>query len=317
MDMEQDIQDAVGRAIADGQTPGAVVLVGREDEVLYHEAFGQRMVAPEQRPMEPDTIFDLASLTKPIATATAIMQLSEDGDLTLDDPVCRFLPQFVGEGRETATVRDLLRHSSGVPAYKNYLSEFGEAIPPAERRSRVVADICTLPLEHPPGAAIARCAATEQLPEGVLCGVVHDEDARYLGGVGGNAGLFSTAGDLSRFMRATLADREQSHAGALQGARVLSPSTQALMLKPHPAGSDVVRGLGWDMQSSYSPNLRGDHFPPGSFGHSGYTGTSIWADPASRTYLILLTNRVHLGRDRDISRLRREVANAVGASTCI
>jgi len=323
--------------------------------VLCHEAFGHRMLVPEQRPMERDTIFDAASLTKPVATATAVLQLVERGELSLDDPVCRFLPQFTGEGRESATICQLLTHSAGVPAYKNYLSEWGEDLAPAERRPRVVADICVLPLQYPvgkgflysclgfillaslvqavsgkpldqyagecifgplgmrdtcfnpAGGAVARCAATEQLPEGVLCGIVHDENARYLGGVGGNAGMFATAGDLSRFMRAIL------NAGALGGARILSTDTVALMVSPQLALPDAVRGLGWDIRTSYSPHLRGDRFPEGGIGHSGYTGTSIWADPASRTYVILLTNRVHLGRDREISRLRREVANIAAA----
>ncbi len=354
--MQQGIAHAVEQAIEEQQTPGAVVLIGHADEVLYHEAFGQRMIAPEPRPMQRDTIFDLASLTKPVATASAIMQLIERGEVSLDDRVCRFLPQFTGEERKRATIRHLLTHSAGVPAYENYLSEWGEEVPADERRPRVVADICALPLQHPVGEgflytclgfillasiveivsgqpldeyasehifeplamsdtcfnpggeAIARCAATEQLPEGVLCGVVHDENARYLNGVGGNAGLFSTAGDLSRFMRAIL------NGGSLGDARILSRSAVALMLSPQAELPGAVRALGWDIRSPYSPSLRGDAFPPGSFGHSGYTGTSIWADPESRTYVILLTNRVHLGRDRDISRLRREVANIGAAS---
>jgi CubicO group peptidase (beta-lactamase class C family) len=154
-----------------------------------------------------------------------------------------------------------------------------------------------------------RCAATEQLADGVLCGVVHDEIARYLGGVGGNAGLFSTASDVARLVALML------NGGELGGVRILQPETARQMISPQLQLPGCVRGLGWDIDSSYSPQLCGN-FPPASFGHSGFTGTSVWADPASRVFVVILTNRVHLGRDRDISGLRRELADIV-AETCI
>ncbi|MGC9316423.1 MAG: serine hydrolase domain-containing protein [Armatimonadota bacterium] len=340
---------AIEAAIRDEVTPGAVVLVGRGDEVLCHEARGHRMLQPERRPMQLDAIFDLASLTKPVATAPCVLQLIERGDLSLDTPVRAILPGFTGDGRAAATVRHLLTHSAGLPAYRNYLDALGEDVPPAQRRRRVVDDICCLPLEHAPGEgflysclgyillasvveAVAdttldelaeesvfrplgmadtcfnprperalRCAATEQLSDGVLCGVVHDENARYLGGVGGNAGLFSTARDLSRFMQAILGG------GQLDGARILTEESVRRMISPQLELGETRRGLGWDIASSHSPQVRGG-FPPGGIGHSGYTGTSIWADPASGVYVILLTNRVHLGRDREVGPLRREVA---------
>jgi len=354
-ELRRRVIGAIERAIDAGHTPGAVALIGRGDDVLCHQALGERMVAPERRPMERDTIFDMASLTKPVATATAVMQLVERGALSLDEPVCEVIPQFAGEGREAATIRHLLTHSSGLPAYRNYLAEWGESVPPAERRGRVVEDICALPPEHAPGEGFVysclgfmllasiveiavrsqatsgepldafarenifeplgmtetcfnppeeihgRCAATEQLPDRVLCGVVHDENARYLGGVGGNAGLFGTAADLSRFMRAIL------RGGELEGARILDAATVELMLSPQLDLDGTRRGLGWDIDSSYTPHLRGDF--PGGVGHSGYTGTSVWAHPPSGVYVLLLTNRVHLGREREIGPLRREVAS--------
>ena len=351
----RDIDRAVREAIQGGQTPGAVVLLGCGDEVLYHAAWGLRMVAPERRPMLPDTVFDLASVTKPF-TATAVMQLVERGVLLLRDPVSRFIPGFTDGGREAVTLRHLLTHSAGVQAYRNYLKEWGEAFPVTERRPRVVADLCALPLQSAPGetfcytclgyvllasvveaatglpldeylrrevlerlgmaetgfnpaeSLVERCAATEQLPEGALVGVVHDEVARYLGGVGGNAGLFGTAADLSRFMRAMVSG------GEVNGARILAPATVAVMMAPGLVLPGVLRGLGWDLDTGYSPQVRGDLFPPGSFGHSGYTGTSVWADPASGAYVILLTNRVHLGRDREVGRLRQQVANIAAAA---
>jgi serine-type D-Ala-D-Ala carboxypeptidase len=348
MSMPEQISDSVSRALADGQIPGAVVLVGCGAEVLYHEAFGDRMLAPERRPMLPDTIFDCASVTKPVATATALMQLVEQGKLSVEDRVNRWLPQMPPQ----VTLRHLLTHSSGIPSYKNYLREWGDTVSPEERRARVVRNICILPPAYRTGHGFAysclgficltsiiemvagvgleewtrehltkplglrdtgfcpsqtqRCAATEQYPEGVLCGVVHDENARYLGGVGGNAGLFSTAPDLARFMAMIL------NGGELDGVRILRPESVAAMTSPQLKLPRAVRGLGWDIDSTYSAAPRGG-FPLESFGHTGFTGTSIWADPKSRVYVIILTNRVHLGRDMDVAGLRREIAETVAA----
>lgn len=358
MNLEQRLVRAIEDAVAEGLTPGAVVLVGRGDEVLCHVAVGERAADGAGvcgGPMRPDTVFDLASLTKPL-TATAVMQLVEAGEVLLQDPVCRFFPAFTGEGREGATLRHLLTHSAGVQPYKNYLHEWGDSVPPAERRARVVEDICGLSPQYSPGEGFAyscmgyvllasvveavtglpidryiaeqicaplgmgdtcfnpgpelaaRCAPTEQLAEGTLVGIVHDEAARYLGGVGGNAGAFSTAHDYSRFIRAIL------NGGELDGAPILAPATVTVMTSPHLRLPGVSRALGWDINTCYSPQVRGDLFPEGSFGHTGYTGTSVWADPISRAYVILLTNRVHLGRDRDISRLRRQVSNIAAAA---
>lgn len=352
--MRAELGELVRQAMAAECTPGAVVLVGRGAEVLLHEAYGARMLAPEYRQMRPDTIFDLASVTKPVATATVFMQLAEAGALDVQDPVSRWLPEYRGGDRDRTTLWHLLTHSSGLPAYRNYPSEWGADVPPAERRARVVSDLCQIPLQYAPGEdfcysclgylllasvieaaggapldrlfaervarplgladtgfnpgpkAGARCAATEVLPEGTLCGVVHDENARYLGGVGGNAGLFGTAADLARFMALVLNE------GELGGVRLLRPETVREMCRPQLQLPGRVRGLGWDLDTDYSPCLRGDYFPPGSFGHTGYTGTAIWADPASGVYFILLTNRVHYGREVSIQDLRRQVSNVVG-----
>lgn len=349
-EMAQAIRRAVREAIQAGQTPGAVVLVGRGDEILFHEAFGYRMLQPEKRLMSPDTIFDLASLTKPLATATAIMQLVEQKKIALEEPICRYFPQF----QPQITIRHLLTHSSGLKPYKNYLHEWGSRVSPAWRRRKILADIAQMPLDFLPGRGfsysclnyvvlsslvqrvsglpldvyflrhIAKplhlaatrfkptssqtyfCAATEPLPEGVLCGVVHDEIARYLGGVGGNAGLFGPALDLSRMLRLFL------RGGELEGVRILQRRTVQAMITPAFTKGQLQRGLGWDISTDYSPSLRGRYFPKGSFGHSGFTGTSIWADPQSRVYLIILTNRVHLGREASIMNLRRRLANIVG-----
>lgn len=335
--------------VARGDFPGAVVCVGHEGEIVYMRAMGWRMVMPEQRPMREDTIFDLASLTKPLATATAILRLIEQGHLSLQDPVSRFLPHFEGNGRDEVTVHHLLTHSSGLPSYKNYLAE---GIPP----DQIIADICRLPLQTRPGTRFIysclgymllreivgiasgqrldrycsehifaplgmrtamfnppvelreRCAATEALADRVLCGEVHDENARALDGVGGNAGLFAAMDDLVRFCHMML------QGGKIDNVRVLSEalvrraaSNQAL----HPGNR---RGLGWDIDTDYTPVVRGDVFPPGGFGHTGFTGTSIWIDPESHTFLVILTNRCHPTREGTASNVRRGVANIVGAA---
>ncbi|MFP4250552.1 MAG: serine hydrolase domain-containing protein, partial [Armatimonadota bacterium] len=258
----QRIAGAIAEAIHAGITPGAVCLVGRGDETLCHVAVGDRCIEPQRLPMERDTVFDMASLTKPVATATVILQLAERGALSLDDRVERWIPGFTGNRREDATLAHLLTHASGLPAYWRP-GERGRMLPLSERRSHMTDAICGLPLEYAPGGGSvysclgfillasvaeeatgrpladlarerifeplgmadtcfrppadlrARCAATERLPEGTLVGVVHDENARSLGGVGGNAGLFGTAGDVARFTRAMLGG------GELDGARIL------------------------------------------------------------------------------------------------
>jgi serine-type D-Ala-D-Ala carboxypeptidase len=355
---------ACQRAIDAGQTPGAVVLVGRGDEVLCHVAVGRRALVPEALPMRLDTVFDLASVTKPVATTTAFMQLVDAGLVGLRDPVAEYVPWLDPEGMPVATVCHLLTHTSGLPPWLPYRERFAAAGRPLPAddialREAVVADICALPRETPPGERFVysclgfivladiirrltgqrldaycaanlwpllatrdtcftpsarlrkRCAATEQLPDGPLLGVVHDENARLLNGVGGNAGLFGTAADLARFCRMML------RGGIAEGGRVLSAAAVRTVTTPHSRSSRGsawdIRALGWDLDTEYSPSLRGDYFGPRSFGHSGFTGTSVWIDPDCDGYVILLSNRVHLGREVTVQRLRYEVANIAAA----
>ncbi|MGI5819465.1 MAG: serine hydrolase domain-containing protein [Armatimonadota bacterium] len=348
--MSDDLRETVGGAIAEaigaGLTPGAVVLIARGDEILCHEAVGDRSLVPERLPVEPDTVFDVASLTKVVATTTVVMQLAEGGALSLDDELRRWLPEFTGEARDRVTIRDLLAHCSGLPAHRRLGDSLGEDVAEDDRRERATAAICRLPLEHAPGegviysclgfillttvvqvasgrrledlacervfgplgmadtgfcpppAARARCAATEQLPDGTLIGVVHDENARYLGGVGGNAGLFSTAADLARFGRALL------HGGALDGVRILSEATVREMFSEQAVSGEVRRCLGWRLANSGDPLTHGAPTVE-SIGHTGFTGTSLWIDRDSGLLVILLTNRVHMGREIEIEPLRR------------
>ena len=349
----------IENAIAAKQIPGAVLLVGRGSSVVYRKAYGQRAVEPTPEPMTIDTIFDLASLTKPIATATAVMQLVEEGRLRLDDRVASHWPDFGRHGKDSITVRQLLTHVSGLrgdldlddpwvgrdtalelaaeeiplaaPGERFIYSDIGFLVLGAlvERISGLPLDEfvrqrITLPLEmrdagfKPPSSAQARIAPTQRCtPLGPRCegsgqillrGEVHDPTARRMRGVAGHAGLFGTADDLARYARMLLGG------GALGSARILSPLSVVKMTSPAtPTDLPSVRGLGWDIDSSYSSN-RGELLPIGSFGHTGFTGTSIWIDPLTETYIILLTHRVHPDGRGDVGALRAQVATLVGAA---
>lgn len=333
--------DATIQAEVDkGTIPGAVLWVGRPGEVLYQRVYGSRSLAPARQPMEMDTIFDAASLTKVVATTTAVMQLWEQGKVRLGDPVTAYLPKFQG-GTSDITVRDLLTHFSGlrpdvdlIPAWSGEATGINLALRDkpvvAPGRRFIYSDINFVLLaeivrvvsgqridaytaEHvfqplgmkdtgftPPASLRPRIAPTERVAGNVLHGVVHDPTARYMGGVAGHAGLFTTAADLARFADMILSG------GELGGKRILAAGTVAKMTSPaSPASQPDIRGLGWDVDSRFSSN-RGELFPVGSFGHTGFTGTSLWIDPSSRSYVILLTNSVHPTR-KSIVPLRAKV----------
>lgn len=328
------VNDAIGR----NELPGAVVLVLHKGEVVYRKAFGHRAKQPKEVAMTPDTIFDLASLTKPIATATSVMLLVEQGKLRLTDPVAKYLPEFGANGKEKVTVEHLLLHVGGlspVSPEKEYLDGRERALeriaqrapagPPGgkfaysdlgyimlgelvERVSKTSLDeFIRKHVFEPLGmretgfrhaeSFRARFAPTEQREGRWMIGEVHDPRAYRLGGVAGHAGLFSTANDLALYARMILGG----------GQRVLKPETVRLMTTPRavPAGQ---RAYGWDVQTGYSSN-RGTRFPVGkSFGHTGFTGTSIWIDPGSQTAVIFLSNRVHPNGKGNVTKLRGQVA---------
>jgi uncharacterized protein YbbC (DUF1343 family)/CubicO group peptidase (beta-lactamase class C family) len=339
------IDTTVADAIAARQLPGAVVLVGRGDTVVFRKAYGLRAVAPASEPMTLDTIFDLASLTKVVATTSAMMMLVEDGKVRLVDTVASFIPEFGKYGKERITVRDLMTHVSGLrpdvdlgDAWEGHdaaINLAAEEIPmaPAGRRfiysdinyfllGEIVSRVSRTPLDlfvkqrlftplgmndtmfKPPRALYGRIAPTQPA---TLRGVVHDPTARRMGGVAGHAGLFSTAADLSVFCRMLL------NGGAVGPARVLSPLAVERMTAPAASAESNVRGLGWDIDSSYSSN-RGEFLPLGSFGHTGFTGTSLWIDPATRVYVVFLSNRVHPDGRGDVTPLRAKVASIVASS---
>ena len=344
------LDQAVEQAIQEGQIPGAVLLVGHQGHIVHRKAYGKRALAPTPEPMTVDTIFDMASLTKVVATTPSLMKLFEEGKFRLNDRVTQYMPEFQG-GKSGITIRDLFTHFSGEPPdlpleprWSGYqtgihmaMIEKPDAPPGAQFRYSDINFILLGELVHrlsgqmlsgyarehiflplgmretmfqPPASLVPRIAPTERDgPHGApLRGVVHDETSRYMGGVAGHAGLFSTADDLSRYCEMML------HKGELGGTRLFSPLTVEKFVTPEsPADQPILRGLGWDIDSPFSGN-RGDLFPIGSYGHTGFTGTSIWIDPVSDTYVILLTNSVHPYRRPAITGLRGKVATITAAA---
>jgi uncharacterized protein YbbC (DUF1343 family)/CubicO group peptidase (beta-lactamase class C family) len=360
------IDEAVSDSIKRKETPGAVVLVGRKGKIVYRKAFGNRALEPQVEPMTLDTIFDMASLTKVVATATAIMILIEQGKVRLGDPVWKYIPEFNQAGKANITVEQLLTHRAGfVP--DNSLHDYEHGAEEAMRR------IYELKPDYEPGTkfvysdvgyivaaeiirrvsgknvaqfarehifnllgmkqtafglgdtdyaikkegnieqVIRQYAPTEKRTDRAgnqnefMRGEVHDPRSYLLGGVAGHAGLFSTADDLAIFCQMIL------NGGVYNGARILSPYGVERMTMPRGTPLGEMRGLGWDAGSSFSAN-RGDLFPLGTFGHTGFTGTSLWIDPASQTFVVLLSNRVHPNGKGDVGRVRTSVASIVASS---
>lgn len=360
------MDEVIGQAIARKELPGAVVLVARRGRIVWRKAYGERAVAPAREQMTTDTIFDLASLTKVVATATSIMILVERGQVRLSDAVSRYIPELKGEGRDRLTVENLLVHRSGyAPDFdlRERWSGYEEALkrlyseplknPPDTRfvysdinyiaLGEIVRRVSGQPLDEfarknifeplgmrdtgfrPRAQLKPRIAPTETRRatmnylgdtgeragvegERWMRGEVHDPTAFRMGGVAGHAGLFSTADDLAVYCQMIL------NGGEYAGARILSPMGVAAMTRPRAVtGDGEARGLGWDIASSFSSN-RGDLFPPGSFGHTGFTGTSLWLDPASETLVVFLSNRVHPDGKGDVGPLRGRVASIVAGS---
>lgn len=355
----------VEREIQQKHLPGAVVLVAREGHIVWRKAYGARAVEPSREAMTVDTIFDLASLTKVVATATSIMILVERGKVRLNDPLSTYIPEIKGEGREQITLELLLTHRAGyAPDFdlRDRWSGSDEAINRLKRE----------PLRNPPGAKFVysdinyialgevvhrasgltldefarqnifrplgmretgfqpearlrpRIAPTEKRrgqlsylgdkPQSEadidkwLRGEVHDPTSFRMSGVAGHAGLFSTADDLAIYCQMIL------NGGEYRGARILSPLSVAEMTRPRLVSeAGWTRGVGWDINTSFSTN-RGDLFPPGSFGHTGFTGTSIWIDPTTNMYVVFLSNRVHPDGKGDVGPLRGRVASIAAGS---
>lgn len=344
----RDVDDRLRRAVSTHETPGVVCAVGQHGRVVHRAVYGQRAINPVPERMTWDTVFDMASLTKPLITAPCIMQLWEKGQIELDVPVSTYVPEFAANGKAGITIRHLLTHYSGLPSdldltepwqgHDQARSRTMNARPdqPAGRKF-IYSDINYLalgfvlekltgqPLEvyatqnilrpmglghscfRPDASLLPRIAPTQADTDGhMLRGIVHDPTARRMGGVAGHAGLFSNADDICRFAQALL-DRRAGRPGT---PFPLRQDTLVLMTTPRqPAGSTELRGLGWDIATHYS-SARGDGFPVGSFGHTGFTGTSLWIDPQSDSYVLILTNRVHPDGRGNVVALRHDVATA-------
>ncbi len=360
----QRMDAVIEQAIARHETPGAVALVARKGRVVWRKAYGSRALVPTQERMTTDTIFDVASLTKIVATATSVMILIERGQLRLSDAAAQYIPELKGDERERVTVEQLLTHRSGfAPDFdlSERWSGYDEAIKRLGRErlrsqpgarflysdinyiilGEIVHRVSGMMLDEfarknifeplgmrdtafkPRAEFLPRIAPTETLRstmsylggsgasangERILRGEVHDPTAFRMSGVAGHAGLFSTADDLAIFCQMIL------QGGEYGGVRILSPLTVAAMTRPRAVSDDgSARGLGWDIATGYSSN-RGDIFPLGSFGHTGFTGTSIWIDPATESFVIFLSNRVHPDGRGDVSALRGKVASIVASS---
>jgi CubicO group peptidase (beta-lactamase class C family) len=340
--------------------PGAVLLVGRKEKIVYRKAFGESQWVPQYRSLKETMIFDLASLTKPVATATSVMILVEQGKISLDEKVKDYVPSFVpyvddsGKPGEDARLWHLLTHTSGLPPYTdaqeaekklgrpcstealvNYIAGLKKTDPPGQAfhysclgyitlahilkkvSGKDIAEFSQeaifkpLKMKHtffcPPEKYRDLCVPTLVVDGKPLTGIVHDPLAQLQGGISGNAGLFSTADDLAIFAEMML------NRGEYKGTRILGPLAVARMTSVLSKAPFAGRGLGWDLNSSYSTN-RGDLFGPNSYGHSGYTGTSIWIDPDTETFVIFLANRVHPDDKGSILAMRSRAANVVAGS---
>lgn len=364
--------------IAAKKLPGAVVIVGHKGKIVFRKAYGNRSLVPTVEKMTVDTIFDVASLTKPIATATSIMILVEQGKLRLSDTVGMYITDIDDPQAKRVTIQQLLTHTSGYrpdfdlgekwtgregmlaalkkeklrtpPGTRFVYSDIGFIVLAEilERVAKMPVDQYAVlndfdkiragetsfrrigePVSDTPGAQAARfltrIAPTENIKgqnsylgskfegdarsgEQILRGQVHDPTSFRMGGVAGHAGLFSTADDLARYCQMLL------NGGVLDGKRVLSAQTVAKMTAPYVVSEfGDARGLGWDMNTSFSAN-RGELFPLGSFGHTGFTGTGIWIDRVSQTFYVFLSNRVHPDGKGDVGPLRAKVATVVASA---
>ena len=345
------IDGLVQKAITEHQIPGAVVVIGHGGKIVFHKAYGNRSLEidhkPHIEPMTEDTIFDMASLTKPLATATALMQLYDQHLFSFDDPVAKYIPAFAANGKQSVTIRQLATHYSGLPADLNPKEVWSgkaqgfahadtsslQSAPGAVFRYSDVGYIVLqqlietlagttldayavdhiykpLHMDHtrflPPAEWISDIAPTQYDENGVMLrGVVHDPTARRMGGVAGDAGVFSTAADVSGYAQALL-DKLAGRPGNFP----LSQEALGIMTtQQQPANKKDLRGIGWDIDTAFS-STRGERFPVGGFGHTGFTGTSLWMDAATNTYVIILTNRVHPSSGVSINKLRSDIATA-------
>ncbi len=355
----QNIAPVIEKSIQEGYYPGAVVLIGHKGKIIYRGVFGNRRIVPDIAPMQFNTIFDIASLTKVVATTPAIMQLVEQGKFDLDAPVAKYWPAFAKGGKNNITIRQLLTHTSGlppeikhqenIPNENDLLEKISELnIRPASQKTFIYSDVNFIILAHlikiisgeridqytknhiykplgmtntqfvPPAKLRHRIAPTELINGHLRWGQAQDPTAYAMGGISGHAGLFSNANDLGIYAQSLLnggkildkqsnkKNRQHHFLGPLAIAKMTTPQTPDYIAE--------TRGLGWDIDSPFSN--RGVLLPLYSYGHSGWTGTSIWIDPATKTWIVILTSRAHPkpAKSNQLIQDRRTIANIVSAS---
>ena len=335
------IEFLMENAIARGLIAGSVIVIGNREGILYSAARGRLTPAADSPPLTERTIFDIASLTKVFATTPAIMKLLDEGRITLTDPLTRWFPEFEGTDREDVTILNLLTHTSG---FNDVSFGTDEPLKTAIRKiatqktwrapgnrfhyadinfillGELVRRVSGLTLDRfchdqlyaplgmndtlflPPRELAPRIAPTLGWRNELLSGSVQDENSRLLGGVAGHAGLFSSAADLALFARMVL------NGGELDGRHILPERVVTQMTAPYFfSNGNVVRGLGWDIRSPYSAP-RGSFFSEMSFGHTGYSGSSVWIDPQRDLFVILLTTRLDYRDKRQFNRLRSDIS---------
>ena len=342
-----NIDRIMAKALKDHLIPGAVVLVGHDGHVVFEKAYGDRSYIPKPVPMTVNTIFDMASITKVMATTTAAMQLYQEGRFRLNDPVSKYLPAFAANGKKDITIRQIMTHYSGLPPDLNLKKPWHgkqtafkmamavkPATPPGIRfrysdvnfitMQALIEKLTGMPenvyvqkyvfgpmgMTHtrflPPASWRPQIAPTMyDKHHHMLWGTVNDPTARRMGGVAGHAGLFSNAHDISIFAQNLL----NLLAGRPSKFPLTRLTAEKMTTPQNPPNGAALRGLGWDIESPYSGN-RGELFPVGGFGHTGWTGTDIWMDPWSDSYVIFLSNRNYPDRRPYTIPLEGKIANA-------
>ncbi len=337
----------VNDAVQTNLIPGAVLVIGHNGQIVYRRAYGSRALIPQREPMTLDTLFDAASLTKVVATTPCVMKLFEEGKIRLDDPVTKYIPEFQG-GKSEITIRLLMTHFSGFAPdfdmgapWSGYQTGLQKALaekpvaPPGARfiysdtnfilmgeivqrlsgktlaqfaHEQIYAPLGMQQTDFLPASSLIPRIAPTEIDEktGVLeRGVVNDPRSRAMGGVAGHAGLFTTADDLAKYATMLLGS------GTYHGVKIFDPVTVRKFTEPaSPADQPILRGLGWDIDSAFSSN-RGELFPIGSYGHTGYTGTSMWLDPTTNSFVVVLTNVVHPKHGKSLSSFRSRIATSV------
>jgi CubicO group peptidase (beta-lactamase class C family) len=323
------------QCIADSAFPGCAIVVGNKDSLIIKETFGRFTYEAQSNRVMPNSIFDLASVTKVVATTTSAMVLYDRGKLQIDKRVQEIIPSFTGQNKDQVTIRHILTHTSGLPGWRRFYLEISG-------KENIMHEICSMDLEYLPGTKMiysdlgmillqkiiesvaelsldkffyknivaplelkrtffnpdlkwfSEIVPTEVSPwhKRLIQGYVHDENSYAMGGVAGHAGLFSTVEDLAIFCQMYLNE------GIYKGIRLLRPESITLFTSRQNLVGESTRALGWDTRSEQGSSS-GELMSKNVFGHTGFTGTSIWLDPVNQIFIVFLTNRVHPTRENN------------------